>query len=239
VKLAAILAATALALAGCSGGGDRRPTAERPPLSQRLAALHLTDGAQVFIRIFKSENTLELWLRDGDRYRLFESYPICRWSGGLGPKLHEGDGQAPEGFYVIAPSQMNPRSHYHRAFNLGFPNAYDRANGRTGSDLMVHGGCDSAGCYAMTDPQIEEIFNLMEAAFAHGQKQIAVDVLPFRPTEAAMTAHQSEAWAPFWRTLVAGEKQFDQTGQPARIYVCGGSYAFVGGKDCVRLRQAG
>jgi murein L,D-transpeptidase YafK len=192
----------------------------------------------VFIRIFKLENTLELWLKDGDRYRLFETYPICRWSGGLGPKQHEGDGQAPEGFYVIAPSQMNPHSHYHRAFNLGFPNAYDRANGRTGSDLMVHGGCGSVGCYAMTDPQIEEIFNLMEGAFAGGQKQIAVDVLPFRPTEAAMSAHQADAWAPFWQTLAAGEKQFDLTGRPAQIFVCGKNYAFVGGNECARLRDA-
>jgi murein L,D-transpeptidase YafK len=234
-----LLSAITVALAGCTWGGGSRQVIRRPPVSQRLEARHLFAGAPVFIRIFKTSDVLELWLRDGDRYRLFDTYPICRWSGGLGPKLREGDWQSPEGFYVITPAQMNPRSRFHRAFNLGFPNAYDRANGRTGSDLMVHGGCDSAGCFAMTDAQIDEVFNLMQAAFARGQTAIAVDVLPFQPTERAFREHGSDRWAPFWRTLARGEASFDRTGLPAAVFACGRAYAFADGPGCERIREGG
>ena len=88
---------------------------------------------------------------EGRPLRRFATYPICLWSGRLGPKLREGDRQAPEGFYTVSAEQLNPNSRWHRSFSLGFPNAFDQAHGRTGSFIMVHGGCPSIGCYAMTD----------------------------------------------------------------------------------------
>jgi len=112
----------------------------------------------VLVRIFKEESELEVWKQDRTgRFALLKTYPICRWSGELGPKIKQGDRQAPEGFYTITPGQMNPNSAYYLSFNMGYPNAFDRAHGRTGAQVMVHGDCSSRGCYAMTDDQISEI----------------------------------------------------------------------------------
>ena len=123
---------------------------------------------------------MEIWKqnRDGE-YALLKTYPICRWSGDLGPKKKQGDRQAPEGFYTITPGQMNPNSNYYLAFNTGYPNAYDRAWGYTGSELMVHGDCSSRGCYAMTDEQIQEIYALARESFFGGQKSFPA-CRPFR-----------------------------------------------------------
>ena len=156
------------------------------PLQQRLQARNLRAGAAVFIRIFKRESVLEVWLQSGRSFKLFHSYPICNWSGRLGPKLKTGDHQSPEGFYTVARHQLNPGSRYHLAFNLGYPNAYDRAHGRTGKYLMVHGDCVSWGCYAMTNPAIDDIYGLMKAAFKRGQKTVKVHIFPFRMTAANM-----------------------------------------------------
>ena len=61
------------------------------------------------MRIFKEEAELEVWKEDKTgRFALLKTYPICRWSGELGPKVKEGDRQAPEGFYTITPALMNP-----------------------------------------------------------------------------------------------------------------------------------
>ena len=205
-------------------------------MEQRLAERSLHAGAPVFIRIFKQEHVLELWLLDAGRYRLFDTYPICAWSGALGPKLREGDGQAPEGFYAIRPAQMNPNSHYYRAFNLGFPNAYDAANGRTGSELMIHGACGSVGCYAMSDPQMGEIYDFAQAAFDRGQTEIAIDILPFRPTDAAFAAHATDPWIGFWRVLAQGDGVFDASGRPTPVFACGQAYGFTAGAGCVSIR---
>ena len=155
-------------------------------LKARLAAFGANAGAPVFIRIFKREFELEVWLRNGDRFQLFATYPVCRWSGELGPKLVEGDGQSPEGFYTVDRGAMNPASRWYRSFNLGFPNVLDRAHGRTGSLLMVHGGCSSVGCFAITDPGVGEIWRLMQAAHRAGQRLVHVHVFPFRMSEEAL-----------------------------------------------------
>ncbi|MDR3508705.1 MAG: murein L,D-transpeptidase [Caulobacteraceae bacterium] len=224
------------------GQGDKpaaeRESAVRPPIEQRLAKAGLHRGDPVFIRIFKQDNRLELWLAEGGRYRLFQTYPICKWSGDLGPKVREGDHQAPEGFYAVTPGQMNPHSKYHKAFNLGFPNAYDRAMGRSGSALMVHGACGSVGCYAMTDPGIDEIYDLMSDAFARGQGQVAVDILPFRMTPANLAAHAASPWTGFWRSLAPADAQFRTSGRPAPVFSCQGRYAFVTGPGCQTVRAA-
>jgi murein L,D-transpeptidase YafK len=157
----------------------RSPGAGPYGLDQRLAAKDVALGVPIFIRIFKLESELELWVQKSGRYELFATYPICLWSGRLGPKLQEGDKQAPEGFYTVDKDALNPDSRWHRSFNLGFPNAFDQAYGRTGSFLMVHGGCASIGCYAMTDRVVDEIWRMVTSALDAGQERFAVHVFPF------------------------------------------------------------
>jgi len=202
------------------------PRGPRPPLPARLATAGLARGDAAFIRIFKQESQLEIWLRHDGRYVLFETYPICAWSGLLGPKQKEGDGQSPEGFYEVGLKQLNPNSAYHLAFNLGYPNAYDRALGRTGSALMVHGACASIGCYAMTDRFITEIYALVEAALRRGQRSVPVHVFPFRMTDAAMRAHAADRWMPFWANLKQGYDSFEARRVPEPVFACGVDYAF-------------
>jgi len=214
-------------LALASVGSPLAGTPDLRDLPGRLSAQGLALGAPVFIRIFKREFELELWLKRGDRFRRLATYPICRWSGQLGPKLQEGDSQAPEGFYTVDAKALNPASRYHRSFNLGFPNAFDRTQNRTGSFVMVHGGCASIGCFAMTDPVVDEIWRLVTAALAGGQKRFHVHVFPFRMTEENLARRETAPWAPFWRDLKQGYDAFEATQLPPRIAVCGGAYAFA------------
>ena len=161
-----MLAGASLALAGCNvDGGYQLPTRAMKELSPEMIAQLEKKGmpkdSPILVRIFKEESELEVWKQDGSaRFQLLKVYPICKWSGELGPKVKEGDRQAPEGFYMITPGLMNPNSNYYLAINTGFPNAYDKANNRTGAFLMIHGDCSSRGCYAMTDEQIGEIYSL-------------------------------------------------------------------------------
>lgn len=205
------------------------PYAPAYPLAIRLRAAELEMGDAVFVRIFKAERVLEVWIRDGARFRLFESYPICAFSGALGPKLKEGDFQSPEGFYEVGRRQLNPNSAYHLAFNLGFPNAYDRAHGRTGSHLMVHGDCASVGCYAMTDAGIDEIYGLVAAALGKGQRSVPVHIFPFRMDGAAMRAHAGGPWDDYWANLKEGHDAFEAEGVPPQVFVCEDRYAFSAG----------
>ncbi len=199
------------------------------PLTQKLAEKGLKRGQPIFIRIIKESSELELWMNRGDQWVMLHTYPVCRWSGALGPKLKEGDGQAPEGFYQVTRRALNPNSSYHLSFNLGFPNAYDTAHGRTGSFLMVHGDCLSIGCYAMTDAGIEDIYGLVEAALKAGQQSVPVHVFPFRMTEANMSRHASSEWAGFWRNLKEGWDFFETTSKPPVAMACGRRYGFGGG----------
>jgi murein L,D-transpeptidase YafK len=193
-------------------------------LDGRLAAAGLELGAPVFIRIFKLEFELEIWMKHGDRFQRFAVYPICRWSGLLGPKLAEGDWQAPEGFYTVDAKALNPASRWHRAINLGYPNLFDRAHGRTGSYLMVHGGCSSIGCYAMTNAVIDEIWRLVSAALERGQPRFHVHVFPFRMTEQRLAEHEGAPWAAFWQELKPGYDAFEATQLPPKVTVCQGHY---------------
>ena len=195
-----------------------------PALERDTKALNLRVGAPVFIRIFKQDAVLELWLKGVPRYQLFRSYPICAFSGALGPKTMEGDGQAPEGVYQVKQEQMNPASRFHLSFNLGYPNAYDQAHGYTGSALMVHGNCISIGCYAMTDAKIEEIYTLMARAFAGGQQSISVHALPFRLTQDALSAHSNQPFTEFWQELAPIYQAFESDAVPPKVLVQAGRY---------------
>jgi murein L,D-transpeptidase YafK len=199
-------------------------TPDLKDLAGRLSAHGLTLGAPLFVRIFKREFELELWMKREDHFHRFAIYPICRWSGRLGPKLAEGDGQAPEGFYTVDAKGLNPASKWHRSFNLGFPNLFDRAHRRTGSFVMVHGGCSSIGCYAMTDPVVDEIWRLVTAALKGGQARFSVHVFPFRMTEENLARRADHAWAPFWRELKRGHDAFEVTLVPPKVAVCHGRY---------------
>jgi len=175
----------------------------------------------IFVRIFKEESELEIWKqREDGRFYHFKTYPICNWSGELGPKTREGDRQAPEGFYRVARHQMNPNSQFHLAYNLGYPNAFDRAHGRTGEFLMVHGKCKSAGCYAMTDGLIEEIYALSREAFIGGQDGFEVHAFPFRMTDENLARHRNSPHYAFWQTLKEGYDYFELARVPPAIAVC-------------------
>jgi len=205
-------------------------------------------GSPVFVRIFKQEGQLELWLRSNGRFALYRTYPICKWSGRLGPKIKEADYQSPEGFYSVSAKQLNPRSNYHRAFNVGYPNAFDRQNGRTGGLVMVHGACKSVGCFAMTDRGIEDIYGFVAAAINAGQREVPVHIFPFRMTESAIARETgggwlafvggggTPQWGSFWRNLKEGYDLFEQTGEPPAAYACGDHYAFgAQGASCQRI----
>jgi murein L,D-transpeptidase YafK len=207
------------------GKGQPLPgTPDLARLDARLAARGLELGAPVVLRIFKLESALELWMEKDGRYHLFATYPICLWSGRLGPKLSEGDLQAPEGFYTITKEQLNPDSRWHRAFNLGFPNAFDKAQGRSGSFLMIHGGCASIGCYAMTNEVIDELWRIVTAAIDKGEERVPVHAFPFRMTEAKLVARESNRWSSFWADLKQGYDAFERTQVPPVISVCDGRY---------------
>jgi len=192
-----------------------------------LAAKGLTRSAPILIRIFKEDHQLEVWkMGASGRFQMLKSYPICTFSGSLGPKRQEGDRQAPEGFYDVSREQMNPNSRYRVSFNLGFPNAFDRANGRTGKFLMVHGRCSSVGCYAMGDDQITEIYALADAALGAGQSAFQVQAFPFRMTEANLQRYASNPNIAFWRTLKKGSDIFEKTGRAPHVSVVGKNYQF-------------
>jgi murein L,D-transpeptidase YafK len=201
------------------------------PLSERLVAdlesRNMAKGSPILLRIFKEESELEVWkIDDSGRFALLRTYPICRWSGDLGPKLQQGDRQAPEGFYTITPDLMNPNSSAYLAINTGFPNAYDQANGRTGQFLMIHGDCSSAGCYAMTDEQIAEIYALAREAFFGGQRSFQVQAYPFRMTPLNMARHRNSPHMAFWRMLKQGYDHFEITRQEPKVDVCDRRYVF-------------
>lgn len=200
----------------------------KPILEQKLAEKDLQYGAPLFIRIFKDEMELEVWLKNDTGFTLFNTYPICTFgSGDLGPKIKQDDGKAPEGFYFVTPSGLNPASDFHLSFNLGYPNRYDTFHRRTGNALMVHGRCVSVGCYAMTDSGIEEIYALADAALRKGQPFFRVHIFPFRMTDANLKKYEHNEWFEFWSNLKEGYDFFEQnkTGPP-NVEVRDGRYIF-------------
>ncbi len=201
------------------------------PLSDRMIAdierRNMEKESPILVRIFKQESELEVWKEDkSGSYALLKTYPICRWSGELGPKVKEGDRQAPEGFYTITPGLMNPNSSYYLAINMGFPNAYDRANGRSGAFLMIHGDCSSRGCYAMTDEQIAEIYALARESFFGGQKSFQIQAYPFRMTPTNMAKHRNSPHMAFWKMLKQGYDHFELTRHEPKVDVCEKRYVF-------------
>lgn len=201
-----------------------------PRLRQAYAEIGLTWGAPVFLRLFKESNELEIWVesKTGGEFELFRAYKIAYYSGSLGPKLREGDLQAPEGFYAFGQKQLNPQSRFHLSFNIGYPNAYDKHHGRTGGLIMVHGNVVSIGCFAMTDALIEEIYTIVRASLAKGQGFIRVHSFPFRMTEQRMAKAVADgsSWIEFWRNLKEGYDAFEARKRPPSCVIKDGRYAF-------------
>jgi murein L,D-transpeptidase YafK len=229
--LASAAIAAALALAGCDTDGVAPSGRSLAPLSTAMLTdiekKNMSKESPILVRLFKEESELEVWKEDKDgRFALLKTYPICRWSGELGPKVKQGDRQAPEGFYSITPGLMNPNSNYYLAINTGFPNAYDRANDRTGNFLMIHGDCSSAGCYAMTDEQIQEIYALARESFFGGQRAFQIQAYPFKMTPLNMAKHRNSPHLAFWRMLKQGYDHFEVTRQEPKVDVCEKRYVF-------------
>lgn len=197
-----------------------------PTLLHDFQKASLTLGSPIFIRIFKESRELEIWVKDSETFKLLKTYPIAFFSGTLGPKLREGDRQAPECFYTVSPAQMNPNSSFHLAFNIGYPNRYDHAHRRTGSAIMVHGDTVSIGCFAMTDSYIEEIYTIADHALNSGQPFFPVHVFPFRMTAENMKRHGASPYIGFWRSLQPGYEHFELTHRPPSVTVQGRQYAF-------------
>jgi murein L,D-transpeptidase YafK len=233
VLLTSAALAAGVLLAGCNSDEISLATnakANQPVPPKLLATMIEKDmdlQSPMLVRLFKQEAELEVWKQDrSGRFVLLKTYPICRWSGDLGPKVREGDRQAPEGFYAITPGQMNPQSAYYLSFNTGYPNAYDRALGHTGSQLMVHGDCSSRGCYAMTDEQIAEIYSLGRESFFGGQKSFQFQAYPFRMTPINMAKHRNNPNMPFWKMIKEGYDHFEVTRQEPKVDFCEKKYVF-------------
>jgi murein L,D-transpeptidase YafK len=216
-------------VAGCSQFvGDNRQNIPVPKeLVDRMAAIGSAPAEPMVIRVYKQSSELEVWKRTNTgQYALLKTYPICKWSGALGPKVKEGDYQSPEGFYDVTPGLMNPKSNYFLSFNVGFPNKFDQAWGRNGTYLMVHGDCKSVGCYAMTDTGIKEIYAMARETFKGGNRSFQLQLLPFRMTDANLTANAASPHVPFWRNLKEGTDIFDATKLAPSWDVCEKRYVF-------------
>jgi murein L,D-transpeptidase YafK len=229
----AALAGAGVLMAGCDSDQISLATNAKanqpvpPKLIQAMVEKDMDLNSPVLVRLFKQEAELEVWKQDrSGRFALLKTYPICRWSGDLGPKVREGDRQAPEGFYNISPAQMNPQSAYYLSFNTGYPNAFDRSLGRSGSQLMVHGDCSSRGCYAMTDEQIAEIYSLGRESFFGGQKSFQFQAYPFRMTPINMARHRNNPNMPFWKMIKEGYDHFEVTKQEPKVDFCEKKYVF-------------
>ena len=235
--LAASAAAGGLGLAGCNTP-DRefslRP-AQLPHrarlenrLQERLAQKQMNYGARLHLVAYKESKEMEIWLEGDDgAFQLFDILPICTYSGTLGPKLAEGDGQTPEGYYTLFPEDLHPDSNYHLALDIGFPNFYDKSRDRTGSLIRIHGGCESIGCYAMTDPGIEVIYLLAEESFRQGAGTLSFAAYPFRFSEERMAEESENEWVGFWRNLAESDRYFHEHHRPPAAFVFAYRYFFL------------
>jgi murein L,D-transpeptidase YafK len=232
MKRFALAASLVLALTACQDDNlSRGSTRHLTPIPSATMALMSTKGMSkddpILVRAYKKESELEVWKRGSNgKYALLKTYPICRWSGQLGPKTREGDRQVPEGFYTVTPAQMNPNSAYYLSFDTGYPNAFDRSFGRNGGDIMVHGACSSRGCFAMTDQNIAEIYAIAREALSAGQRGFQFQSYPFRMTAENVAKHRLDPNIGFWKNLKEGSDTFEVTKDELRVAVADKRYLF-------------
>jgi murein L,D-transpeptidase YafK len=232
LKRIALAASLTLALAACQDGNlTKGSTRHLQPIPPATMALMSTKGMSkddpILIRAYKKESELEVWKRGSNgKYALLKTYPICRWSGQLGPKTREGDRQVPEGFYTVTPAQMNPNSNFYLSFDTGYPNSFDRSLGRNGGDIMVHGSCSSRGCFAMTDQNVAEIYAIARDALAAGQRGFQFQSYPFRMTAENLAKHRLDPHIAFWKNLKEGSDTFEVTKEEVQVAVANRRYQF-------------
>lgn len=202
--------------------------------------------AEIFLRVFKREQELEVWARNhGEHaFTLVRSYPVCELSGRLGPKRMEGDGQVPEGFYSI--DLFNPRSDYHLSMRVSYPNAVDRfrsgrtgrlgANRRLGGDIYIHGGCATIGCVPIGDEWVEELYLIAVEARDAGQRRIPVHIFPTRLDGEGMrwlagAYGRDFVDYPLWENLQEGYVAFERSRTLPAIESYAGRYVVVPAPD--------
>lgn len=226
-----VLMLVAVLTAGCVSSAldvDSKSVQPIPAsLLGEMSRKSMSPGDPILIRIFKQESELEIWKRDRTgRFALLKTYPMCRWSGKLGPKTRTGDRQAPEGFYHVSSNMLNPQSQYYLSFNLGYPNRLEEALGYTGEALMVHGACSSSGCYALTDAGVAEIYAVSREALKGGQTSFQVQAFPFRMTAQNMAKNRNDSNFAFWTDLKKGYDIFETARRQPRVAHCGRRYVF-------------
>lgn len=174
-------------------------------VQQKLRSLSLdTASIEVQLRGYKTEKQLEIRVRKqgNSSWTTYATFDICAASGGLGPKIKQGDLQVPEGLYFI--DRFNPVSAFHLSLGISYPNAQDKkrsAGQAPGGDIFIHGECASIGCLAMTNPVIEEIYLLCIWAKTAGQKQIPVQLYPFQMSDSKLNTQSKSPWFEFWKSL--------------------------------------
>ena len=196
-------------------------------LTEEFAARGLKLGSPVFLRVYKQSSKMEVWVAQGPRYALFKTYRICRWSGGLGPKMFEGDRQSPEGLYHITAEDLIVNPRWHRAMNINYPNRFDVVNGRGGSGILIHGKCGSVGCFAIQDNNVEEVYDAVRAALQNGQVSIPVLALPFSFATYAPAVEDTLRLNEFWSDLRRADILFNRDRVPPTAWVCDGRYYFA------------
>lgn len=177
--------------------------------------------ATLFFRAYKREELLEVWAASelGSKLSRVATYAICALSGALGPKRREGDGQVPEGFYVL--NYFWPNSAYHLEMKIGYPNALEqriseKEPGGPGGNIMIHGSCASIGCLAMGDERIEELW-VMATTYQTGDKKVAVHIFPSRDFDGLLRdPGYQDLWS-FWSNLADGHERFERTRRVPRV----------------------
>ncbi|BAU53066.1 L,D-transpeptidase family protein [Mucilaginibacter gotjawali] len=197
-----------------------------PKLQSELGDKGLDIKSDLYLRIFKDETVMEIWIKSGREYQFFKSYNICYFSGGLGTKTRSGDGKSPEGFYAITPGQLYPLSTYYLAINIGYPNKLEKLKGYTGDAIMIHGHCASIGCYAMTNDGIEEIYTLVYKNFEAGRQKIQLDIFPFRMNPEHLKKYAASSYLPFWKSMKPGYDLFEKNHIPAVAAIKNQHYIF-------------
>jgi len=201
-------------------------TAIWPKLQKELSEQGFDKNYRLYIRVFKQLDQLEIWAKKGNKYEIFKRYNVCYYSGGLGTKMSKGDGKSPEGFYNIGAKQLNPVSNYHLSINIGYPNKLEKLKGCTGDAIMIHGSCASIGCYAMTNPTIEEIYTLVYKALEAGQQNISLAIFPFRMDDSHMKNFTTSPYYSFWKTMQPGYELFEKNHTPPTVSVGNKQYVF-------------
>ncbi len=212
--------------------------AQAARLDSLLAVHGLRRGsAYILLTVFKQEKELEVWAKapTARAYQLLTTLPICRRSGGPGPKRARGDNQTPEGFYTL--DRFNPSSNYHLSLGIDYPNAADRQRRPTpadlGGDIFLHGDCVTIGCVPLTDSGIEILYVLAIEARAGGQARLPVYFFPARLTDAKLASLQAyyaedkPALAAFWQNLKHGYDRFTRTHEALHVRAASnGEYVF-------------